>query len=85
MYAMFLNVERMKFKTKLVFGICLVVAYGVMESLKGHGCEQIQETRHFSGRKCVMVSGLLTVNAEKWNAKLEKWGRYQLAIAQYYV
>jgi len=28
------------------------------------------------------LSSLLMVNAEKWNAKLEKWGRCQLAIAE---
>jgi len=33
-YAMFLNVKGMKFKINLVFWICLVVAYGFMESLK---------------------------------------------------
>jgi len=45
-----------------------------MESL-GHGCEQIQETKHFSGGKLVINFAVyLMVNAEKWNAKPKKWG-----------
>jgi len=38
---------------------------------KGEGCET------FKGVNC----SLLVVNAEKWDAKLKKWGRCQLAIA----
>jgi len=58
-----------------VFRISLVVAHGFMESLKGHGCEQIQETKHFFRRKgCHKLSSLLMVNAEKWGTKLEKMG-----------
>jgi len=54
MYSMFLNVvERIKWKTNFVIWICLVVACGPMESLK-NGCEQIQETKHFSRGKSVL-------------------------------
>jgi len=42
-----------------------------MDFFKGGRCET------FKGVNC----GLLMVNAEKWGAKIKKWGRCQLAIA----
>jgi len=81
-YAMFLNAKRMKFKTNLVFWICLVVACGFMESLKGMAVNKFRKPSIFWGGKvCNKLSSLLMVNAEKWNAKLEEGGQCQLGIA----
>jgi len=47
---------------------------------------RIPTTKHFfKGGRCEAFKGvdcsLLMVNAEKWGAKVKKWGRCQLAIA----
>jgi len=50
----FLNVfERTKFETNLVFGICLVVACGFMESLKDMAMNKFGKQSIFSwGKVC---------------------------------
>ena len=70
MYAMFLNVvERMKFKTNLVFWIWLVVACGFMEFLKDMTVNKFSKPSILLvGKVCYKLSSLLMVNAEKSDA-----------------
>jgi len=72
MYAMFLDlVIRMKFKTNLVFCICLVVVYGFMESFKDMAANNFGKPSIFQGKRCYKPSSLMMVNGVKWGGKLE--------------
>jgi len=64
---MFLSVvKKPKYKTNSMFSICLVVACGPL----GHGCEKLQETKHFFwGEVCYKRSSFLMMNADKWGGK----------------
>ena len=81
-----LAVERIKVKTNLVFQIFLVVVYCFMDSQK-HESKQMQDTNYqafLKGESVKLSMGklcsLLMVNAEKFGAKIKKWGRCQRAI-----
>jgi len=82
-----LVVERMKYRTNLVLSswLLFIVSWIPIKTWmwtnSGYQLPSIFSKGEVGNFQRGKFCGLLMVNAEKWEAKIEKWGQCQVAIA----